>query len=66
MTSMKAQKIIPLYEGAIPNAKACDVKQKEFIDTSWSKDGILIVNGIINPTITVFEAPKENVTEQLY
>ena len=59
MTSMKAQKIIPLYEGAIPNAKACDVKQKEFIDTSWSKDGILIVNGITNPTITVFEAPKE-------
>ena len=56
---MKAQKIIPLYEGAIPNAKACDVKQKEFIDTSWNKDGILIVNGITNPTITVFEAPKE-------
>lgn len=56
---MKAQKIIPLYDGAIPNAKACDVKQKEFIDTSWNKDGLLIVSGITNPTITVFEAPKE-------
>lgn len=57
--SMNAQKIIPLYDGTIPNAKSCDVKQNEFIDTSWNKDGILIVNGITNPTITVYEAPKE-------
>jgi acetyl esterase/lipase len=57
--SMKAQKVIPLYDGAIANAKPCDVQQKEFIDTTWNKDGILIVNGIVNPTITVFEAPKE-------
>jgi len=57
--SMKAQKVISLYEGAIPNAKPCDVKQKEFVDTSWDKNGILIVNGITNPTITVYEAPKE-------
>lgn len=57
--SMKAQKVIPLYEGAIPNAKACDVKQTEIVDTTWSKEGILIVHGITVPTITVFEAPKE-------
>lgn len=57
--SMKAQKVIPLYEGAIPNAKPCDVQQKEFVDTTWNKDGILIVNGVTVPTITVFEAPKE-------
>ncbi|WP_225975465.1 alpha/beta hydrolase [Panacibacter ginsenosidivorans] len=56
---MKAQKVIPLYEGAIPNSKPCEVKQKEIIDTSWNKDGILIVSGISIPTITVFEAPKE-------
>lgn len=57
--TMKAQKVFPLYEGPVPNAKPCDVKQKEFIDTTWNKDGILIVSGITNPTITVFEAPKE-------
>jgi len=57
--SMKAQKIIPLYESAVPNSKPCDIKQKEFIDTTWNKDGILIVSNITNPTITVFEAPKE-------
>lgn len=57
--SMKAQKVIPLYDGVVPNAKPCVVQQKEFIDTTWNKDGILIVNGIVNPTITVFEAPKE-------
>lgn len=57
--SMKAQKVIPLYDGAIPNAKPCDAKQKEFIDTTWNKDGILIVSNITNPTITVYEPPKE-------
>ena len=57
--SMKAQKLIPLYDGAVPNAKPCDVNQKEIIDTTWSKTGILIVSGITTPTITVFEAPKE-------
>lgn len=56
---MRAQKTIPLYEGAVPYAKKCEVQQKEIIDTTWNKDGILIVSGVTVPTITVFEAPKE-------
>lgn len=59
MKNLQAQKIIPLYDGEIPNSKPCTVEQKEIIDTSWNKDGILIVSGITKPTITVFEAPKE-------
>lgn len=57
--SMKAQKTIALYDGAVPYAKKCDVVQKEVIDTTWNKNGILIVSGVTVPTITVFEAPKE-------
>src|SRR5690348_4017586 len=61
-TVMNAQKIIPLYEGAIPSAKPCDVKQKEVIDTTWNKNGILIVSGITVPTLTVYRAEKPNGT----
>ncbi len=59
LSSLNAQKVIPLYEGEIPNAKPCDVVQREFIDTSWNKAGLLIVEHITKPTLTVYEAPKE-------
>lgn len=52
---LSAQKLIPLYEGGVPNAKPCNEKDHEFIDTSWMKPGILVVDHITKPTITVFE-----------
>ncbi|HRH48217.1 MAG TPA: alpha/beta hydrolase [Panacibacter sp.] len=57
--SIKGQKVIPLYDGDIPNSKPCSVTQREFIDTSWNKNGLLIVQNIVKPTITVFEAPAD-------
>ncbi len=58
-TLVNGQQVIPLYDGDIPNSKPCSVTQREFIDTSWNKKGILIVQNIVNPTITVYEAPKD-------
>lgn len=49
---------MPLYEGAVPNAKPCSEKDHEFIDTSWNKNGILIVDKITKPTITVYQPPE--------
>jgi acetyl esterase/lipase len=54
-----AQQVLPLYEGEIPNAKPCNEKDHEFIDTTWNKSGILIVDHITRPTITVYQPPKE-------
>jgi acetyl esterase/lipase len=52
---LSAQKLIPLYQGEVPDAKPCDEKDHEFIDTSWMKPGILVVDHITKPTLTVFE-----------
>ncbi len=57
--TLSAQRVIPLYEGKTPNSKPCDEKDHEFIDTSWNKNGILVVDHITKPTLTVYEAPKE-------
>jgi len=61
---LSAQQVIPLYDGEIPNAKPCNEKDHEFIDTSWMKSGILIVDHITKPTLTIFEpaAKKRNGT----
>jgi acetyl esterase/lipase len=56
---LAAQQVIPLYDGEIPNAKPCNEKDHEFIDTSWIKTGILIVDHITKPTLTVYEPLKE-------
>jgi acetyl esterase/lipase len=56
---LSAQQVIPLYEGNVPNAKPCNEKDHEFIDTSWNKNGILMVDHITKPTLTVYEAPKK-------
>ncbi|HNP22844.1 MAG TPA: alpha/beta hydrolase [Panacibacter sp.] len=57
--TMNAQKVNPIYDGTVPNSKPCEAKQKEFIDTSWNKNGILIVQDVTVPTVTVFEARKD-------
>jgi len=54
-----AQETISLYAGAVPNAKPCNARDHEFIDTSWNKAGILIVDQIARPTLTVYKPPKE-------
>jgi len=59
MHTLSAQQVIPLYEGEVPNAKPCNEKDHEFIDTTWNKNGILIVDHITKPTLTIYEAPKE-------
>lgn len=59
MHTLTAQQVIPLYEGEVPNSKPCNEKDHEFIDTSWNKNGILIVDHITKPTLTIYEAPKE-------
>src|SRR5204863_6348860 len=56
---LSAQQVIPLYDGEIPNAKPCNEKDHEFIDTSWMKSGILIVDHITKPTLTIFEPAAE-------
>jgi len=52
---VKAQKVIPLYPGTIPNSK--ETVDREYTDTP-SHD-ITIVHKISRPTLTIFEAPKE-------
>jgi acetyl esterase/lipase len=59
MHTLTAQQVIPLYEGEVPNAKPCSEKDHEFIDTTWNKNGILIVDHITKPTLTIYQAPKE-------
>lgn len=61
---LSAQKVIALYDNNIPGAKPCNEKDHEFIDTSWMKSGILIVDHITKPTLTIFEpsAEKKNGT----
>ena len=52
---LEAQKEIPLHSGPIPNSKSS--VDREYTDTV--SHGILIVHKISQPTLTIFEAPKE-------
>src|SRR5215470_8398474 len=61
-SALSAQQVVPLYPDQIPNSKPCDEKDHEFIDTSWNKNGLLIVDHITKPTLTIFEPPKEKRT----
>src|SRR5215467_14060268 len=54
-----AQQVVPLYPGNVPNSKPCDEKDHEFIDTSWNKNGLLIVDHISKPTLTIYLPEKE-------
>jgi acetyl esterase/lipase len=58
-TLPKAQQVIPLYDDEIPNTKPCNETDHEFIDTSWNKNGILTVDKITKPTLTIYEVPKD-------
>ena len=51
--SVNAQKEMPLYDGAIPNAKPCSVKETS------KKEGILIISDVTVPTLTAYIPPKE-------
>lgn len=51
--SVNAQKTMPLYSGAIPNAIPCQVKE-----TSSTNNGILIIGGVTQPTLTAYLPPK--------
>ncbi len=44
---------MPLYSGAIPNAIPCQVKE-----TSSTNNGILIIGGVTQPTLTAYLPPK--------
>lgn len=56
---LPAQQTFPLYEGEVPDSKPCNETDHEFIDTTWNKNGILITDKIIKPTITLYEAPQK-------
>ncbi len=50
--SVKAQKEMPLYQGAIPNAKACPSKENSYRTDNGT--GILIIERITVPTLTAY------------
>jgi acetyl esterase/lipase len=56
---LSAQQVLPLYPDQLPNSKPCDEKEHEFIDTSWNKNGLLIVDHITKPTLAIYEPVKE-------
>ena len=58
-SALSAQQVLPLYPEVAPNSKPCDEKDHEFIDTSWNKNGLLIVDHITKPTLTIYEPAKE-------
>jgi acetyl esterase/lipase len=55
---LSAQHVVPLYPGEVPNSKPCDERDHEFMDTSWNKNGLLIVDHITKPTLTIYEPAK--------
>ena len=57
-TALHAQKEIPLYSGAIPNSKP--VRNREYKEQS--PNGFPIIHKISEPTLTIFEAPKDKAT----
>ena len=52
----KSQTEIPLYNGPVPNSKSS--VNKEYVENR--DDGRMIIHNISIPTLTIFEAPKEN------
>jgi acetyl esterase/lipase len=56
LTTTMAQQIIPLYPAAIPNSKK-DSSVKEKSETT--KEGVLLLSEVVEPTLTVFIPPKE-------
>ncbi|TMI86215.1 MAG: alpha/beta hydrolase [Bacteroidetes bacterium] len=56
---LSAQQVVPLYQDQVPNSKPCDEKDHEFIDTSWNKNGLLIVDHITKPTLAIYKPAKE-------
>jgi acetyl esterase/lipase len=59
---LSAQQVVPLYQDQVPNSKPCNEKDHEFIDTSWNKNGLLIVDHITKPTLTIYQPANEKRT----
>jgi len=51
--NVHAQKEMPLYDGAIPNAKPCSIKE------SSTNDGILVIKDVTVPTLTAYLPLKD-------
>ena len=47
---LKAQEIIPLYAGIVPNSKASTIKER----TETSADGAVRISTVSEPTLKVF------------
>lgn len=57
---LPAQQVVPLYtDKIVPNSKPCNEKDHEFIDTSWNKNGLLIVDHITTPTLAVYPPKRK-------
>jgi len=54
--TVHAQKEMPLYDGTIPNAKPCSIKE------SSTNEGILVIKDVIAPTLTAYLPPKDKQT----
>lgn len=57
--SSMAQKVIPLYDGAIPNSKPTADEEK----TEYGKDSILRISKVSRPTLTIYQPPKSIATD---
>ena len=55
-SNLKAQTVVPLYEGAIPNSKPSVNRETSAINS----DGVLIISHVSQPSLTIFLPQKEN------
>ncbi len=60
VTVVKAQQVIPLYDGVVPGSKPAPGNYKE--TTITAKDGVTRVSHVIFPTLTLFKPVKPNGT----
>ena len=56
--NMQAQTVMPLYDGEIPNSRPT-VDQESF---HYETGGILIIENVSRPSLTIFLPPKEKAT----
>ncbi|RDI05462.1 alpha/beta hydrolase [Flavobacterium sp. AG291] len=54
MMNLSAQEMLPLYNGAIPNSKPSDKKEKS------TNDGFYCISNVTNPTLTVYKPKKQS------
>ncbi|PZR19171.1 MAG: alpha/beta hydrolase [Flavobacterium psychrophilum] len=54
MMNLSAQEVLPLYNGAIPNSKPSDKKEK------ITNDGFYCISNVTTPTLTVYKPKKQS------